>query len=48
LFRLRALASLSISGPIIRQGTGDMTTNYLDTGGATNGPSRFYRVRLVP
>ncbi|HVM63126.1 MAG TPA: hypothetical protein VMV72_19865 [Verrucomicrobiae bacterium] len=23
-------------------------TNYLDLGGATNGPSRFYRVRLVP
>ncbi len=25
-----------------------VTTNYLDTGGATNSPSRFYRVRLVP
>jgi autotransporter-associated beta strand protein len=24
------------------------TTNYLDVGGATNVPSRFYRVRLVP
>lgn len=24
------------------------TTNYLDVGGATNFPSRFYRVRLVP
>jgi len=24
------------------------TTNYLDIGGATNTPSRFYRVRLVP
>lgn len=24
------------------------TTNYLDVGGATNTPSRFYRVRLVP
>ena len=23
-------------------------TNYLDSGGATNSPSRFYRVRLVP
>ena len=23
-------------------------TNYLDAGGATNGPTRFYRVRLVP
>jgi polygalacturonase len=25
-----------------------MTTNYLDAGGATNVPSRYYRVRLVP
>ena len=24
------------------------TTNYLDVGGATNGPTRYYRVRLVP
>jgi hypothetical protein len=24
------------------------TTNYLDLGGATNTPSRYYRVRLVP
>jgi hypothetical protein len=24
------------------------TTNYLDVGGATNSPSRFYRIRLVP
>jgi hypothetical protein len=23
-------------------------TNYLDSGGATNTPSRYYRVRLVP
>jgi hypothetical protein len=23
-------------------------TNYLDIGGATNMPARFYRVRLVP
>jgi hypothetical protein len=23
-------------------------TNYLDVGGATNTPVRFYRVRLVP
>ncbi|MGA2138961.1 MAG: fibronectin type III domain-containing protein [Verrucomicrobiia bacterium] len=26
----------------------DTTTNYLDVGAATNSPSRFYRVRLVP
>jgi nucleoside diphosphate kinase len=24
------------------------TTNYLDLGGVTNSPSRYYRVRLVP
>ena len=24
------------------------TTNYLDVGGATNKPARYYRVRLVP
>lgn len=33
-----------IAGP----GSGESTTNHLDTGGATNKPSRFYRVRLVP
>ena len=27
---------------------GDSTTNYVETSGATNSPSRFYRVRLVP
>jgi hypothetical protein len=32
---------------IIVSGSGDVTTNYTDGGGATN-PSRFYRVRLVP
>lgn len=35
-----------ISGSIIV--TGSTTTNYVDSGGATNIPSRFYRVRLVP
>ncbi len=29
-------------------GSGDAVTNHTDTGGATNGVSRFYRVRLVP
>ena len=29
-------------------GSSDVITNYLDVGGATNFPSRFYRVRLVP
>jgi hypothetical protein len=33
---------------IIITGSGDVTTNYLDAGGATNIPSRYYRVRLVP
>jgi len=37
-----------ISGPVIITGSGDATTNYLDTGGVTNGLSRYYRVRLVP
>ncbi len=35
--------------PIIIGGGGDLTNaTYLDTGGATNFPTRFYRVRLVP
>ena len=33
---------------VIIPGSGDATTNYLDVGGATNSPARFYRVRLVP
>ncbi len=37
-----------ISGSIVILGNGDTTTNYLDAGAATNGPTRFYRVRLVP
>jgi autotransporter-associated beta strand protein len=37
-----------ISDPMIITGNGDTTTNYTDAGGATNGPSQFYRVRLVP
>jgi hypothetical protein len=37
-----------ISSPIIVTGSGDVTTNYTDAGGATNSPSRYYRVRLVP
>jgi hypothetical protein len=35
--------------PIIIPKGGDFTTtNYLDVGGATNAPNRYYRVRLVP
>ena len=37
-----------LSGPIVISGSGDATTNYVDSGGATNGPSRYYRIRLVP
>jgi PKD repeat protein len=37
-----------VSGTIIITGSGDATTNYTDAGGATNNPSRYYRVRLVP
>jgi hypothetical protein len=37
-----------ISSPIIISGSGDATTNYVDSGGATNSPSRYYRIRLVP
>jgi len=29
-------------------GSGDQTNTYIDPGGATNRPARFYRVRLVP
>jgi hypothetical protein len=39
---------IDVSPLIIIPGTGDQSTNYLDTGGATNLPSRYYRVRLVP
>jgi hypothetical protein len=37
----------SLSSNIVISGSGDATTNYVDVGGATNGPTRFYRVRLV-
>jgi autotransporter-associated beta strand protein len=39
---------VDISAPIILPGNGDATTNYVDVGGATNVPSRYYRVRLFP
>ena len=36
-------------GPLVSvPGTGESTTNYLDAGGYTNGPSHYYRVRLGP
>jgi hypothetical protein len=37
-----------LSGWIIISGSGDAATNYLDSGGATNFPSRYYRVRVQP
>jgi PKD repeat protein len=37
-----------IGGLIIILGSGDTTTNYLDVGAATNAPSRYFRIRLVP
>jgi PKD repeat protein len=37
-----------IGGLIVIQGTGDATTNYVDAGGATNAPTRYYRIRFVP
>jgi len=36
------------SGLIVVQGTGDVTTNYVDVNGGTNSPARYYRIRLVP
>jgi T5SS/PEP-CTERM-associated repeat protein len=33
---------------ILTNAPGDVTTNYLDAGAATNGAAQFYRVRLVP
>jgi len=37
-----------LSGLIPIPGSGDATNNYIDVGGATNGPSRYYRIRLAP
>jgi fibronectin-binding autotransporter adhesin len=39
---------VDIGPPIIVTGSGDVTTNWTDTGGATNVPSRYYRIRWVP
>ena len=38
----------NISQSMIVTGSGPSSASYLDVGGATNRPSRFYRVRLVP
>ena len=34
--------------PLLIPGTGPVTTNFLDIGGATNSPSRSYRLNLIP
>ena len=39
---------VDLSAPVIIGGSGDATTNYTDIAGATNRPSRFYRIRFVP
>lgn len=38
----------NVSPNIVLPSGDDVTTNYLDTGGATNSPTRFYRIQLVP
>jgi PKD repeat protein len=38
---------LDLSPLIIISGNGDTVTNYLDSGGATNVPAHYYRVRLA-
>lgn len=37
-----------LSPVIVPNGIGLISTNYLDSGAATNKPARYYRVRLVP
>jgi hypothetical protein len=37
-----------ISGPVIIPGSGDVTTNFVESGGTTNNPARYYRIRLLP
>jgi T5SS/PEP-CTERM-associated repeat protein len=41
-------AFTDVGAALLAPGLNVGTTNYLDVGGATNTPSRFYRVRLVP
>jgi len=42
-------ANFADFSPVITMpGTGEATTNFLDTAAATNWPLRFYRIRLVP
>lgn len=46
-YSTNGFADIPASQTIV-SGSGDTTTNYVDVGGATNTPSRFYRIRLVP
>ncbi len=39
---------VDLSPFIVIPGSGDAATNYLDSGGATNVPARYYRIRLQP
>jgi hypothetical protein len=41
-------ADIPNSQTILPGSGGDTSTNYLDLGGATNVPSRYYRIRLMP
>jgi len=43
-----ANAFTNLGPQLLIGGSGITTTNYVDVGGATNGPARYYRVRLVP
>jgi len=38
----------NVSSTLTNPGTGILTTNYLEAGGANKGPTRFYRVMYVP
>jgi hypothetical protein len=38
----------NLGAQLLIGGSGIVTTNFLDAGGSTNKPSRYYRVRLVP
>jgi autotransporter-associated beta strand protein len=38
----------AVAPAVIVSGSGDVTTNVVDIGGATSAPSRYYRVRLLP
>lgn len=37
-----------LGSPLVITGNGIISTNYLDIGGATNVPTRFYRIRMMP